>query len=127
MSKKPVLFFVEPHSVMRERVFVHLESGSSVVQEHLYDCNVTNIMNRYRRTGQLPPAKMNGAYGDVSDLSGMDYGDLQRHLSQSRQAVDEAVKNEQEIRQKVADASKTAHKAPSSAAAPTPNLTPPEA
>lgn len=115
MSNKPLLFFVEPHSVMREREPTPLERGSKVVQEHAFDCDVTNILNRYQRTGQLPVVshRTEPTYGDASVVTGKDYGELQDIVRQAGQAVKEAQDAEAKAKAEYDKAIKTASKPPS--------------
>ena len=46
--------FIEPAHVYRVPEPLTLDTESVVSQEHAHDCDVTVILSRYQRTGQLP-------------------------------------------------------------------------
>lgn len=89
------------------------------------EVNVNTIIARFARTGELPPARREAQYMDVTELQ----GDLTELHNKSQDTISTARQNvvkrrEEEAAQK-AEASKTASKAPSSDVPPTPDLTPP--
>lgn len=134
-KKSELLFFVEPHSLMRERQPAPLESGSRVVKEHAFDCDVANIMARYSRTGQFPanvrmPFNPNSPeaakqVGDVVALSGTDYGQQREIVAAARRHVADCEEKLKSARTEFEKQRKAADKADSSASSPTPNATPP--
>lgn len=95
--------FIEPAHVYRVRESLKLDSDSIVSQEHAHDCDVTVILGRYARTGQLPPGRGPGAYEDVSALCGADHSGAIEVLRAANSAVLEAQKAESDINQKIRD------------------------
>lgn len=61
-------------------------SPSRTKQAPAEACDVNSIMARYARTGVLPVMRMQGAYADVSGLSGFDYGQAQELLQRCNDA-----------------------------------------
>jgi len=83
----------------RERVQHIVEGESLTHQSHAESCDVNNIIRRYERTGELPPARRPPQYGDVTSLQ----GDLtERHeaakevIQTSREHVNKRRKERQE-------------------------------
>lgn len=54
----------------RIRVQTIVEGESMTVRSHLDECNINKLVERFHRTGVLPPATEEPQYGDVSDLQG---------------------------------------------------------
>lgn len=95
--------FIEPHSAFRVRLALVLDTESVVAQEHANDCDVTVILSRYQRTGQLPPGRGPGAFEDVSALCGADYSGVLSAVASAQEAVSSAQRAESEALQKVKD------------------------
>ena len=98
-----VLPFVEPHHLHRVRLALVLDTDSVVAQEHANDCDVTVILSRYQRTGQLPPGRGPGAFEDVSALCGADYSGVLSAIASAHEAVSSAQRAEADALQKVKD------------------------
>nr|QJB20231.1 MAG: internal scaffolding protein [Microvirus sp.] len=93
--------FIEPHTAYRVRLALVLDTDSVVAQEHANDCDVTVILSRYQRTGQLPAGRGPGAYEDVSALCGADYSGVLSAVASAQEAVSSAQRAESEALQKV--------------------------
>lgn len=68
------------------RMSVKTESGTeSMVQQHLEEsANVNAIVARFRRTGEMPPARQAPVYADVTGLQ----GDFTDRINASRATMD---------------------------------------
>ena len=55
-------------------------------QSHAASCDVNKIVERYARTGDLPPARFEPSYADVTGLQ----GDLTEMASRARLTIDKA-------------------------------------
>lgn len=77
-----------------ERIRVQIEGGgdTEVDQSAKQETDVNTIVNRYQRTGQLPPGR-EGIFADVSNFQ----GELTERLEWSKEAVKSA---QMEIEQK---------------------------
>lgn len=73
----------------RSRHGFECEGESKTQQYHKDLTDINNIVNRYQRTGELPPAKIQGQYGDVTSLQ----GDLGERIIASKEAIAEADKH----------------------------------
>jgi len=61
----------EKHEIKtRLRVKVSFSSPSRTLQQHAAACDINNIMNRYARTGSLPPPRAAPQFADVTGLQG---------------------------------------------------------
>nr|QJB20454.1 MAG: internal scaffolding protein [Microvirus sp.] len=85
--------FIEPHS-MRIRHQVEFDEWSDVNQEYAIECDITTILNRYQRTGELPPGHHEPVYQDVADLCGQDFAGIRELVMTAQEAVDSAKKAE---------------------------------
>lgn len=81
------------------------EGESMTLQSEASACDINEIIARYDRDGLLPAARMDGQYGDVSDLNG-DFGDLLNKSIAALSAFNEA--NAEFEKRKSADAKKLA-------------------
>lgn len=70
----------------RIRQFAVCDGPSKTQQSHKDTVDVNNIIARFDRTGQLPPGKGEGRYGDVSMLN----GNLQEVLDQANMTLEQA-------------------------------------
>jgi hypothetical protein len=70
----------------RQRTFAVCDGPSKTQQSHKETVDVNNIIARFDRTGQLPPAKKEGRYGDVTMLN----GNLQEVLDKANMTLEEA-------------------------------------
>lgn len=95
--------FIEPAHVYRVPEPLTLDTESVVSQEHAHDCDVTVILSRYQRTGQLPPGRGPGVFEDVSLLCGADYSGVIAAVGAAQDAVTAAQAAEAEALQKVKD------------------------
>lgn len=107
----------------RRRVVSNTVGESRTRQADALSCDINHIVNRFHRTGMLPPARHQGAYADVTRLQ----GDLTEKAAEARKTITKADEVVKTVRKRKADASKSPAKAPSSDATPTPTVTPPEA
>lgn len=74
MAKKEVQFdafvpFVRP-PYFRERRTFQTSGESRTHRAHAAACDVNNIIARFERTGEMPRARVQGGYGDVTSLQG---------------------------------------------------------
>ena len=53
----------------RERVVTLADGPSKTKQSHAESCDVNAIIRQYDRTGQLPAARVDAMYGDVTALN----------------------------------------------------------
>lgn len=67
----------------RVRTRTVLDPVSKTHQSFRDACDVNNIVARYERTGELPPARHNPTYGDVVALQ----GDLTDKVNRSREVI----------------------------------------
>lgn len=74
------------HPFERERSQVDCGGESRTQQSHKDSVDVNKIIARFDRTGQLPPARSDGQYGDVSGLNAY-FGDV---LIKSQQDIETA-------------------------------------
>lgn len=58
------------HPFQRVRYQTVIEGESMTHQSHAAAADINNIIARFDRTGELPRAKQQGAYGDVTALQG---------------------------------------------------------
>jgi len=79
----------------RARLKVLSEGETMTQQSHRDQTDINNIVNRYARTGQLPPATRQAQYADVTGLQ----GDLTELVARSNEHIS------------TADADLTKHKA----------------
>lgn len=79
----------------RLRVLQFTTQPSKTRQAHADACDINNIVDRYHRTGQLPPTTRQPQYGDVTALQG-DRTDL---INQSRATLETAGSNLQKTRE----------------------------
>lgn len=70
----------------RARLVFHCYGESRTQQHHKDLTDINNIVNRYARTGEMPPAKSEPSYADVSELQ----GDLGERIVKSRETIDKA-------------------------------------
>lgn len=89
----------------RARLRVHYSAASRTQQSHKDLTDINNIVNRYQRTGQLPPGRQ-GQYGDVTALQ----GDLGEVILRNQETIDKAKEFEADYKSKK-DAEKAAKKA----------------
>lgn len=54
----------------RHRIRVCFHAPSKTLQQHAAACDINNIMNRYARTGSLPPPRGAPQFADVTGLQG---------------------------------------------------------
>lgn len=71
----------------RERLPAKLYGESKTHQSHAEACDVNKIIRKYERTGELPPARTEPQYADVTNLQNADFGEL---LQKSRDTLDAA-------------------------------------
>lgn len=71
-----------------------------VDQGHKDNCNINNIVNRYRRDGYMPPnTRGPGTYQDVSEIQG-DLTEVLQKAGETKQKVGEALKSRKEKAEK---------------------------
>ena len=85
--------YIEPHH-MRVRYQVEFDEWSDVNQEYAIECDITTILNRYQRTGELPPSSHEPVYQDVADLCGQDFAGIRELVMTAQEAVESAQKAE---------------------------------
>lgn len=93
---------------IRKRVQFSTAGDSKTHQSHREAVDVNNIIARYERTGQLPPARMAPQYADVTGLQG-DLTDLYNTSSQTIGTADQFFKNrakEAELQEKTKESPK---------------------
>lgn len=90
----------------RDRLQTHFRGESMTRQADAAATDVRNIIDRYTRTGQLPNARRDGAYADVTALQ----GDLTDRAARARETI---AKVEEHVRTRN---SKPAEPAPAPAA-----------
>lgn len=70
----------------RMRIVTKIHGESKTQQHHKDTVDINAIVNRYQRTGELPPAKTPPQYADVTGLQ----GDLQERITASQKAIAKA-------------------------------------
>lgn len=83
-------FYFEKHKVVNgKKIKVRVYPERSRTKPEFYkDCNMNNIMAKYRRTGVLgDPIKRAGFYGDFS--SGADFAEMMRKTTNAQSAFNE--------------------------------------
>lgn len=101
--------YVDVATSCRVRHSLSLSQESVVSQEHAHDCDVTVILSRYQRSGQLPPGRGPGAFEDVSPLCGADHAGVLDVVKNANDAVNVARANEREAKARF-DAAQAASK-----------------
>lgn len=72
------------------RVIFNSNKPSKTRQDHAPACDINNIVERYHRTGMVPPSRgLQPQYADVTSLQ----GDITERLSFSRQVVGQVADN----------------------------------
>lgn len=66
----------------------HPEGESMTQQHHRDQTDINNIVERYARTGNLPPGRLESQYADVTELQ----GDLGERILASRETMEAAEK-----------------------------------
>lgn len=113
--------YVSVDPLSRTRLAYHTVGESKTRQADKQAADINAIVDRFNRTGQLPPAKTQPMYADVTGLQ----GDLTESVNKSREVQTEYVESVKKARRKKADAAKTAAKADSKGDQSTIDLTPP--
>lgn len=67
----------------RDRLAFETKGESLTRQSEAVHCDVNTIIERYTRTGQLPPSRRQGAFADVTDLQ----GDLTERAARARETI----------------------------------------
>lgn len=75
------------HPRTRYRTVTIIEGDSRTETSHAEATDINFIVNRFARTGQLPPPRREPFYGDVTGLQ----GDLTERLEWANQIIGEAV------------------------------------
>lgn len=68
-DKLPKVNRVVRRPFFRERLSMDFSKGGRTHQSFAEDCDINTIVQRYERTGVMPPARQ-GVYADVSGFSG---------------------------------------------------------
>lgn len=115
--------FFNPAESLRVRQQVTFDEESEVSQEYALECDVTTILNRYQRTGEMPAGRGAGVYDDVSKLCGADYARVRELLTDANNAAIEAQNAEVNLKAQIAQIEASASPpAPAPAPAPSPSV-----
>lgn len=68
MSKEKAKRVIRSRYDERNRVSLKFDLPSLTKQSDAKDCDINNIVNTFRKTGQLPPVVKQGQYADVSEI-----------------------------------------------------------
>lgn len=68
------------------RVQTNCSGFSRTQQHHAKECDISRIISRYARTGELPPGRGRPAFGDVTHLQ----GDITERLATAQSIIDQA-------------------------------------
>lgn len=75
---------------LRERAGLSIKAKcdgfSRTQQHHAKECDITRIIQRYTRTGELPPGRSRPVFGDVTHLQ----GDVTERLDFARSTIETA-------------------------------------
>lgn len=96
--------YVDVATSCRVRHSLSLSQESVVSQEHAHDCDVTVILSRYQRSGQLPPGRGPGAFEDVTVLCGADHAGVLDAVKNANDAVNAARETERKAKARVSAA-----------------------
>lgn len=84
-----------------ERVRFYSPNGSDqeslTQQSQVASVDINNIIERFDRTGQLPQNRTPAMYGDVSEISHLDFGELQEKQEETLERLQD-LENELERR-----------------------------
>lgn len=89
----------------RVRVQASCAGKGKTQQNHKQSVDVNHIIKRFDRTGQLPPATVQGVYGDVSDLNAY-YGEIVAQAKENIAAAEAFFAEQKRIQQEKAEAGK---------------------
>lgn len=79
------------------RIKANCSGFSRTQQHHAKECDITRIIQRYTRTGELPPGRSRPAFADVTHLQ----GDVTERLEHSRSTIETAKRDLAEHRNKL--------------------------